>query len=110
MESAGTERERGNSFSIAMEEQHFERGSPRAWGAERGFQGFQRLENTHRTGSQTRGWVFPEAGKSRRDVSQEMKRRVSESENAEGQKSSSEESTDLALGRPRTGFEDGAGR
>jgi hypothetical protein len=39
-----------------------------------------------------------------------MKRRVSESENAEGQQSSSEESLELALGRPRTGFEDGAGR
>jgi hypothetical protein len=37
MRSAGTERERGNSFSIAMEEQDFERESPRVSGAEKGF-------------------------------------------------------------------------
>jgi hypothetical protein len=41
MESARTERERGNSFSIAMEEENFERGSPRVWEAERGFQGWR---------------------------------------------------------------------
>jgi len=38
-ESAGTERERGNSFSIIREEESSEGKSPNAWGAERGFQG-----------------------------------------------------------------------
>jgi len=38
-ESAGTERKRGNSFSIILEEESTEGQSPNAWGAERGFQG-----------------------------------------------------------------------
>lgn len=50
------------------------------------------------------------AGQRFRDVSKEMKRRVSSSENAEGQESLSEEFATLALGRPRTGEVNGAYR
>jgi len=39
--SARAEREKGNFLSIAMEEESFERRSPRVWGAEKGFQGFR---------------------------------------------------------------------
>jgi len=38
--SARAEREKGNFLLIAMEEESFERRSPRVWGAEKGFQGF----------------------------------------------------------------------
>jgi hypothetical protein len=41
VESARAERKKGNFFSIAMKEKSFERRSPRAWGAEKGFQGFR---------------------------------------------------------------------
>lgn len=54
VESAKVERRRGNSFSIAREEQNFERGSPGVWGAEKGFHALEDY-NSHRAGSQTRG-------------------------------------------------------
>jgi hypothetical protein len=49
--SARAERFKGNVESIVMEEESFERGSPGAWGAERGFRGSG--DGTHREGSQT---------------------------------------------------------
>jgi len=50
-ESAGAERGGGNAALTTVEEESSERGSPGAWGAERGFQGFRDAD--HREGSQT---------------------------------------------------------
>jgi len=41
IESAKVERSRGNSISIAREEQNFERGSPGVWRAEKGSYAFE---------------------------------------------------------------------
>jgi hypothetical protein len=47
-ESARAERKGGNAFSIAVEEQSFEGLSPRAWEAEKGFQGLKVFTFTER--------------------------------------------------------------
>lgn len=46
--SARAEGFNGNVESIAVKEQSFERGSPRAWGAERGFRGFRDCKSAER--------------------------------------------------------------
>jgi hypothetical protein len=60
-ESARTERRRGNSDSITGKEQNSEGRSPRALGAERGFQGFGELGKAMERVAKPWAWNFREA-------------------------------------------------